>query len=110
MAAWLLERATGVPKVLPSMKNWTVPVGVPEVAAPTVAVKVTVCPKTEEAPGDAETAVVVALLATVWVKGVLLLTLKLLSPLYAAVTVWLATARAASAMAPVPPARVTGVP
>ena len=55
--------------MLPSITNWTVPVGVPDPGGPavTVAVKVTVCPLPDGLADDT-TLVVVPSLFTVW-KG-----------------------------------------
>src|SRR2546428_10618810 len=60
-------RVTGLPKSLPSILNWTVPVGVPEpgLFAPTVALKLTLSPATEELLLEV-TVVVVLSLPTVW--------------------------------------------
>jgi hypothetical protein len=80
---------TGAPALLPSITNWTVPVGVPDpgAAAVTVAVKVTVCPFADGFCDDV-TPVAVFALFTVWPPETdPLLLLKLLSPLYCATTV-----------------------
>ena len=75
-------------ELVPSL-NVTVPVGVPAPGntALTVAVRTTAWPNTE---GLAEEASTVALLAlfTVWVKVDDVLVLKLVSPLYTAVSEW----------------------
>jgi hypothetical protein len=103
-----------VPKVIPPSLNVTVPPGVPlpGALALTVAVKVTPWPHTD---GLAEELTLVVVLAglTVWFNGapVLSLPLKLLSPLYTAVTVWPATE--SEVMAPLvalPPLTLTGLP
>src|SRR5438105_3685803 len=73
---------TGLPVLLPSIWNWTVPVGVPVPGAVMlrVAVNVTFCPDTEGFVPVTTAALVLALL-TVWVTAVELLTLKFVSPL-----------------------------
>ena len=54
---------TGLPALLPSITNWTVPVGVPApgAAIEMVAVKVTFCPDTEELTEEVTVVLVVAL-------------------------------------------------
>src|SRR5947209_1592855 len=73
---------TALPALLPSIWNWTVPVGVPAPGAVTlmVAVKVTFWP---EADGLAELAIAMLVLAllTVCVRAGEVLALKVLSPL-----------------------------
>jgi hypothetical protein len=73
---------TGLPELLPSIMNWTVPVGAPRPGEVTlmVAVKVTLWP-TSDGLAEDTTAVVVAALPTVWVTGVEPLSVKLASPL-----------------------------
>ena len=82
-----------VPSWAAPSENVTVPVGVPVPGGTglTVAVKVTDCPTTDGFADD-DTAVVVAILLTVWVSGAELLPTKLPSPLYVAVIVWPPTA------------------
>ena len=72
----------GLPALLPSTWNWTVPVGVPApgAVAEIVAVKVTDWPKTEGF-ADELTAVPVLAMFTVCVKSAEVLALKLLLPL-----------------------------
>ena len=76
------DKATAAPKFTPSIRNWTVPVGVPEPGATvvTVAVKVTDCPKHDGFNEDV-TAVAVLALLTVCVRLAEVLVLKLASPL-----------------------------
>ncbi len=88
------DKVIGLPKDVPSIWNWTVPVRVPapgEIAF-TVAVKVTDWPETD---GFADEASVVELLAWLTVcvsaKVVLSLPIKLLLPPYTAVIVCAAT-------------------
>src|ERR1051325_1823032 len=80
------ERATGLPKATPLVRNWTVPLGVPAAGATalTVAVKVTDWPNTDGFT-DEDTDVAVAAWLTVWVNGeaVLSLEVKLVLPLEA---------------------------
>jgi hypothetical protein len=73
-------KLTGLPRLLPSITNWTVPVGVPLPAAPTVTVaaKVMLWPKTEGFVAVLTTVLVVAL-ATVWVREPVL-PAKMVSP------------------------------
>ena len=52
------ERATGLPRLAPSMANWTVPVIVPSTVEVTVAVMSTPCPKTEGLGADCRPVVV----------------------------------------------------
>jgi len=112
-ALWPALRLFVARAVAPSLKV-TVPVGVPlpgELAL-TMAVNVTGVPKTDGFCDDA-TVVAVESLLTVWVSGeaVLSLPVKLLSPLYTAVTVWAATLRFEIApLVAVPLDRVTGLP
>src|SRR6266852_4868273 len=83
---------TGLPALLPSIWNCTVPVGVPVpgVVTPMVAVKVTFWLVTDGLAEDT-TAVLVLALLMVCVTVVELLAAKLVSPLYEAVMVWFAT-------------------
>ena len=75
------DSATAPPKVAPSIKNCTVPLGVPPpVCGETVAVKVIDCPATLGLPLVVTTDVVSALL-TVCVMFEATLALKMLSPL-----------------------------
>jgi hypothetical protein len=73
---------TGLPALVPSITNWTAPVGVPapEAMKLMVAVKVTAWP---DADGLVEelTAVLVVALPTIWVRAVEALAAKLPSPL-----------------------------
>jgi hypothetical protein len=73
---------TGLPVGLPSTTNCTVPLGVPMPGAATltVAVKLTFWPDTEGLTEEL-TSVVVLALATVCIKLLAVLVLKLLSPL-----------------------------
>src|ERR1051326_227523 len=106
------ERATGLPKARPLVRNWTVPVGVPAPGATalTVAVKVTDWPNTDGFT-DEDTDVAVAAWLTVWVKGaaVLSLAVKVVSPLEAAGTEWDAVESVPTVILAVPPDRVTGL-
>jgi hypothetical protein len=77
-----------VPKVMPPSRNVTVPVAVPLTCGVTVAVKVTACPKVDGLM-ELETVVEVVAVATVCVIGADVLPLKLLSPPYTTVIVWL---------------------
>src|SRR5947199_387231 len=90
------------------MLNVTVPVGVPApgATAATVAVKVTAWP---DADGLADEVTVVVLFALVGVsvRVVEVLVLKLSSPLYVAVTVWVPTARVDAVSVACPLARFT---
>ena len=72
---------TGLPALLPSTWNWTVPVGVPAPGAVIlmIAVKVTFCPEVEGATDDS-TAVLVLAFVTVWVMAVEMLAAKIVSP------------------------------
>ena len=72
---------TGLPALLPSTWNCTVPAGVPAPGAVTlmVAVKVTFCPEVEGLTEDT-TAVLVLALLTVWVTAVEGLAAKIVSP------------------------------
>ena len=72
---------TGLPALLPSIWNWTVPVGVPApgAAAPIVAVKITLVAHTEGFGVDTTLAIVLALLTVCVADAVL--GWKLLSPL-----------------------------
>src|SRR5438876_11505813 len=83
-------RVTGLPKSLPSILNWTVPVGVPEpgLLAPTVALKLTLSPETEELLLEV-TVVVVLSLPTVWLV-VPVLALKLRSAARRVGNAWMA--------------------
>src|SRR6266516_4415702 len=75
-----------VPSVVAPSRKVTVPLGLPAPGATgaTVAVKVTLCPKTDGLADEATVVVVLALL-TVCVKTALVLVLKLVSPPYDAV-------------------------
>ena len=81
-------RVTGDPKLEPSMTNWTEPIGVPEPGAfvVTVAVNVTLWPKTDVGWLLVADVVVVAAL-TAWLVPALALVLKLPSPPYVATRV-----------------------
>jgi hypothetical protein len=72
----------GLPLLLPSIRNWTVPLGVPAPGAVTLtmAVKLTLWPDTE-ALTEAFTIVLVVALLTVSVRRVAVLLEKLASPL-----------------------------
>jgi hypothetical protein len=76
----------GLPKFEPSILNCTVPLGVPAPGAfaPTVTVKLTLCPNTDGVSDEPTTLVVLALF-TVWVKSADVLVRKFPSPLYSAV-------------------------
>src|SRR5712692_3051548 len=107
-AAWLATR-TLVSNMVPLSKNVTVPVGIPEPGAfaVTVAVNETGCPKTEGLTLET-TVVVVSSRFTTWMRGVALLGLRLPSPLYFAVMVWLPTLKLDVTKAAIPlPSRVT---
>ena len=70
-----------LPMLTPPSRNVAVPVGVPEPdVGATVAVKVTLWPKTDELSDDDTVVVVLALPLTVCVMAVDVLVLKLLSP------------------------------
>src|SRR5438067_1065774 len=86
-----------VPKLVPSAKNCTCPVGTPGpgAAGATVAVKVTGWPNTDGLTVAVTPVVVVAAGMTVWVTGAEVPGLKLPSPAYVAVTVWVPAARVA---------------
>ena len=86
LVATPLVRFTALPKFVPSITNWTVPVGVPEVAA-TVAVKVTLWPNTDELAEELTVVVVpvAGALCTVCAKALLVLPAKLVSLPYVAV-------------------------
>src|SRR5437879_2891761 len=77
---------------VPSMVNVTVPAGVPPpgATAATVAVKIMDWPNTEGLIADVTT-VVVSAAPTDWFRPAEVLVLKLASPLYTAVIVWLPT-------------------
>jgi hypothetical protein len=97
---------------VPSIVNVTVPVGTPDAggAAATVAVKVTDCPNTEGFTEEVTLVVVLAWL-TVCVKSGDVLPLKLLLPLYSAVTVCAPSANDAIApLVALPPLKLTGEP
>src|SRR5712692_1068280 len=98
-----------VPMLTPKSLKVTVPLGVPApgATAVTVAVKVTDWPNTDGFTDDA-TAVEELALLTVWVS-VWLLPLKLPSPLYVAVMVWLPTVRLEVAQVALAPARATAL-
>jgi hypothetical protein len=85
---------TGLPVLLPSIWNCTVPVGVPAPGAPTlmVAVKVTLWLAIAGLIVEATTVLVLALL-TICVTAVELLAVKFVSPPKAAVMMWLPTAK-----------------
>ena len=107
-------KLTGAPRLDPSMRNWTVPVGVPDPGdtAATVAVKVTFCPKTDGL-ADEVTPVVVFALFTVWPPAsVPSLLLKLPLPLYCAMTLCglPLTVRVAVLVCALPPLKLTGAP
>jgi hypothetical protein len=70
-----------VPSEVPPLKNWTVPVGVPDpgLAALTVAVSITLCPTTGD-DGKDVTTVAEAASPTVTVAGVEVLDVKVPSP------------------------------
>jgi hypothetical protein len=109
-----LTTLAGLPALLPSIRNWTVPLGVPPPGEtiPIRAVKVTLCPNTAALAEELTTRLVAALV-TVWVRAAAVLPEKLVSPLYEAVTVWVAAARAVLKEAVVtPPAllTLTGLP
>jgi hypothetical protein len=72
---------TGLPALLPSIVNCTMPVGVPLPGAVTVtvALKVTLWPDTDGLT-EPLTAVLVAALFTIWVRGVVVLLEKVVSP------------------------------
>jgi hypothetical protein len=72
----------GLPVLLPSTWNCTVPVGVPAPGAVIlmVAVKVTLWPK-PDGLAEAATAVLLLALVTVWVSAAEVLALKVVSPL-----------------------------
>jgi hypothetical protein len=95
------------PRVLAPSLNVTVPVGVPEpgAAALTVAVNVTVCPKTD---GLAEETTVVLLpsLLTVWKRVADVLPAKFVSPLYTAVITCVVTLKPLVDRLALPPLRV----
>src|SRR2546427_649855 len=86
------ELSVPVPNVVAPSLKVTVPVGVPVpgAVAVTVAVNVTDWPETDGF-GDETTALEVLALLTVWVRLAEVLVLKLPSPLYTAVKVWLLT-------------------
>ena len=67
------SKVTGEPALLPSITNWTVPVGipVPGAFAATVAVKVTFCPRADGFC-DEVTVVVLLSLLTTWLTVPLL--------------------------------------
>src|SRR5437660_8356835 len=73
---------TGLPALLPSIWNWTVPVGVPAPGAGmlTVAVKMMVWPDTDGLVEDVTAVLVLALLTVCPPARVPLLLAKLLSP------------------------------
>jgi len=75
-----------LPTVVAPSRKLTVPAGVPAPGAVTVtvAVKVTLCPKTDGFAEDVRLVLVLALLTT-WLTAVLVLVLKLTSPTYVAV-------------------------
>jgi hypothetical protein len=107
-------KATGVPKLVPSTTNWTVPVGVPVPGETTaiVAVKVTLWPLTDGVTEDVTLVVVFALL-TVWPPASEpLLATKLPSPPYCAVIVCglPLTLRDAVLVCAVPPLSAIGLP
>src|SRR5216683_412697 len=79
------------PMLAPPSEKTTTPVGLVGPLTVTVAVKATLCPHTAGLVPDT-TAVVLLALLTVWVSAAELLTVKFVSPLYLAVTVWLPTA------------------
>ena len=78
VAVPLVERVTGLPKLEPSMTNWTVPVRVPAPGETglTVAVKVTDWPKTMGLVDEVTVVVVLAGL-TVWARVEEVFVLKL---------------------------------
>ena len=81
---WRLSVSTGL-LMVPSMVNWTEPVGIPvPVAGRTWAVKVMVCPRFAVGVRLLVTTVVVRL-STFWVSTELVLPVKLPSPVYTAV-------------------------
>src|ERR1700674_2513113 len=86
--------SVAVPSVAAPSMNVTVPVGVPEPGAfaVTVAVKVAACPNTAGL-ADAASAVALAAWFTAWLSAADVLVVKLASPLYTAVMLWLATDR-----------------
>ena len=102
---------TGPPKLEPSIWNCTVPPGVPApgALAVTLAVKVTVWPKTD---GFCEEVSVVAVLSwlTTWLTVFEVLPASLVSPLYTAVIECDPTDSAAVLMLALPPLSVTGPP
>jgi hypothetical protein len=90
-----------IPKVEVPSRNVTVPVGVPVNCGVTVAENVTVCPNTDEF-NALDSMIELVALVTVWVSGVAVLELKLVSPEYTAVTVCLPAVNVAVEMAAVP--------
>jgi hypothetical protein len=94
--------SVAVPSEVVPLKNWTVPVGVPEVIAATVAVSVTSCPNTG-ALGVKETVVVeVGVGASVTVTAGEVSPLKLSSPRYCAVIELAPAARLGVVKVPTP--------
>ena len=69
LVALPLTSVTGLPKSLPSIRNCTVPLGVPEpgALAATLAVKVTVCPGSDVVAEGTKLVVVLSWL-TAWVS------------------------------------------
>ena len=90
-----------VPKLVPSAKNCTWPVGTPGAGTTgaTVAVKVTGWPNTDGLTVAVTPVIVEAAGLTVWVIGAEVLGLKLPSPAYVAVTAWVPPARVAIELA-----------
>src|SRR5438128_2500972 len=101
---------TGLPALLPSIWNWTVPVGVPEpgATAVTVAVKVAIWPAGAGLSDDMSVVLVDAWL-TVWLVIDEELEAKVVSPLYTAEMAWGPAVRADVVKVAVPPLSV-GVP
>src|ERR1043166_7558890 len=81
LVALLPERVTALPKLVPSMTNWMVPVRVPAPGATgwTVAVKAIAWPKTAGLAAETRVVVLSALLM-VWVRTPEVLVLKLVLP------------------------------
>jgi hypothetical protein len=105
------DRATAAPKLVPSILNWTVPLGVPaagEVGL-TVALKVTLWPNLDGLT-DELTEVLVAPCWTVWVRSELALLVKLVLPLYAALMAWSPTLKVEVLVVAWPPLMATGLP
>lgn len=73
-----------VPRVVPPSENVTVPVGVPEPCAVTVAVNVTGWPLADGLTEEVRAVVVAVRAPTCWLNGVLVLEAKVLSPTYCA--------------------------